>query len=71
MRWSCRYSPSEMMYLEVGDADVLCYLHHSPGRADRWSFEEVLAGRHDAAVRNLFGDAAVEALKAEVRRRAR
>ena len=71
MRWSCRYSPSEVMYLEVGDAGVRCYLHHGPRHADRRTFAAVLAGRCDAEVRNLFGEAAAEGLKAEVRRRAR
>ena len=69
MRWECRYSSSEMMYLEVGTDDVRCYLHHSPSKADRWTFVDVLSGRHDAEARNLFGDAAAERLKAEVRRR--
>jgi hypothetical protein len=71
MRWECRYSPSEMLYLEVGPAEVRCYLDHSPHKADRWTFEDGLAGRHDAEVTNLFGEPAVEGLKAEVRKRAR
>ena len=69
MRWECRYSSSEMLYLEVTKRDVISYFHHSPERPERWRFEDVLAGKHDAEVRNLFGDAAVEELKAAVRTR--
>jgi hypothetical protein len=57
-----------MLYLVVGPADVRCYLHHSEDEADRWSFADVLAGRHDAEVRLFFGDAAVDELKAEVQK---
>ena len=57
------------MYMEVGATHVRSYLHHSPGSADLWPFAEVLEGRHDAEVRNLFGDSAVDELKAEIRLR--
>ncbi len=71
MRWECRYSSCEMLYLVVGSADVRCFLHHSEDSADHWSFADVLAGGHDAEVRLFFGDAAVDELKAEVRKRVR
>jgi hypothetical protein len=58
-----------MLYLEVGAEHVRCFLDHSPAKADCWSFADVLAGKHDVEVTNFFGDAAVEELKAEVRRR--
>ena len=70
MRWECRYSSSEMLYLEVGANEVRCYLDHSPGKPELWTFAEVLAGERDAEVRNLFGEAALEELKAAVRLRA-
>lgn len=69
MRWECRYSSCEMLYLEVGAGCVRSYLHHSEANADRWSFADVLAGVHDAEVRALFNDGVLEELKAEVRRR--
>ena len=69
MRWECRYSSSEMLFLEVGTDAVRCYLDHSPGNAEWWTFAEVLDGDHDAYVRNLFGEAAVDQLKAAVRLR--
>jgi hypothetical protein len=69
MQWECRYSSSEMLYLEVGSSYVRCYLHHSPGTADLWTFADVLAGKYDAEVRNLFGEEVVAELKAEVQRR--
>ena len=43
------------------------YLDHSPQRPDRYSFDDVLAGKLDGEVNNLFGSAAVEELKAAVR----
>jgi hypothetical protein len=58
-----------MLYLDVGSDAVRCYLDHSPGTAERWTFAEVLAGDHDAYVRNLFGEAAVDELKTAVRHR--
>jgi hypothetical protein len=60
-----------MLYLVVGAAEVRCFLHHSEAKADRWAFADVLAGDHDAEVRLFFGDAAVDELKAEVRKRVR
>jgi hypothetical protein len=68
MRWECRYSSCEMLYLVVGSADVRCFFDHSEDKAIRWAFADVLAGAHDAEVRLFFGDAAVEELKAEVRK---
>ncbi len=62
-RWQCRHSSCEMMYIDFapGRDELRCYLDHSPGAADRWTFDDVLDGRHDAFIRNLFGDAAVRA----------
>jgi hypothetical protein len=71
MRWECRYSSCEMLYLEVGSEYVRCYLDHSPAGADLWTFAEVLAGEHDGYVRDLFGEAALAELKATVRQRVR
>lgn len=71
MRWECRYSSCEMLYLVVGSDCVRSYLHHSETNADRWSFADVLAGEHDAEVRLFFGDVVVDELKAEVRKRVR
>lgn len=69
MRWECRYSSCEMLYLDVGSECVRRYLHHSEANANRWSFADVLAGVHDAEVRALFNDRVLEELKTEVRRR--
>lgn len=66
-RWQCRYSPSEMLYLELTDTGVKQYLHHSPQNADHTPFADVLAGKIDADVRNFFGESALHELKAEVR----
>lgn len=71
MRWECRYSSCEMLYLDAGAECVRCFLHHSEGQADRWAFADVLAGVHDAEVRAIFGDAVVAELKAAVRSRVR
>lgn len=65
-RWSVRYSPSEMMYLEVIAGEVRLWLDHSPGRADRYTFDDVLGGAIDADVTNLFGKSVLEELKATV-----
>lgn len=71
MRWECRYSSCEMLYIEVASLEVKCYLDHSEDRAEWWSFEEVLAGEWDGYVKNLFGEAALEEIKKEVRMRRR
>jgi hypothetical protein len=66
-RWECRYSPSEMMYLEVtATDDVRAYLDHNPGGADVWSFDRVLRGEADGFIRSLFGESALAGVKAEV-----
>lgn len=71
MRWECRHSSSEMLYIEVASLEVKCYLDHSEDRAEWWSFEEVLSGDRDRFVANLFGEAALEEIKREVRMRRR
>jgi hypothetical protein len=68
-RWECRYSSSEMMYMEIVGHEVRMWLHHSPQSADRYSLEDVLAGKLDAEVRNLFGLEAVDELRAAVSER--
>lgn len=70
-KWSERYSPSEMMILEiVGDDEVRCYLHHSPGSADVWTFDEVLAGAvRRAEAGAVFGGDVMAELEAAVRER--
>ena len=68
-RWACRYSPSEMMYLEVADGEVRLYLDHSPGTGDRYSFDDVLAGKLDAEMTNLFGPDVPHEVKTAVRER--
>ena len=67
-RWECRYSSSEMMYLEIASGShVKTYLDHSPGNAELTSFDDVLAGKMDGEVSGLFGAAAVDELKATIR----
>src|SRR5688500_15714625 len=68
-RWECRYSSSEMMYLDIAGSEVRMWLHHSPKSADRYSFDDVLSGKLDAEVRNLFGADAVDELRAAVAER--
>ena len=73
MRQQIRYSSSEMMYLEVASNEVRCYLDHSPNRASRWSFGQVLAASDedifDAEVRTLFSAEQIDEVRAEVQRR--
>jgi hypothetical protein len=71
MRWECRYSSCEMMYIEVCPLEVKCYLDHSEDRAEWWSFDEVLHGERDAYIDNLFGAAALSEIKLEVKKRYR
>lgn len=72
MRWDCRYSSCEMMYLEVeSDGSARMYLHHSPQSADRASADDILAGKWDATVRNLYSEQVLAELKAEVQLRQR
>ncbi|QOI99402.1 MAG: hypothetical protein HRU70_02420 [Phycisphaeraceae bacterium] len=66
-RWETRYSPSEMMYLEVADGEVRLWLHHAPEGAERHTFESVLGGSLDGEVGNVFGRDVLEELKAAVR----
>lgn len=69
MRWECRYSSCEMMYLELRPDEVISYLDHSPHRADRYSFADVLNGKLDGEVRAVFGEETLEQVKAAVRQR--
>jgi hypothetical protein len=65
-RWECRYSSSEMLYMELRGREVISYLHHSPQRPDRYSFDDVLAGKHDAEISQLFGADAPAEVKAAI-----
>lgn len=71
MRWECRYSSCEMLYLDLQADHVRCFLDHSEAKADRWTFAEILAGTHDAYIQNLFGETILQQLKTEVQRRSR
>lgn len=71
MRWECRYSSCEMLYIEVTSMEVRCFLDHSEDRAEWWTFEEVLAGDWDQFIENLFGGEALKEIKEEVRSRNR
>jgi len=63
-RWACRYSSSEMMYLEVcSGTHVRTYINQSSSGVELTSFDDVLAGKMDAEVRNLFGEQALKELK--------
>ena len=65
-RWECRYSSSEMLYLELRGEYVITYLHHAPNNADRYTLADVLAGKQDSMIAQLFGAAAVEEVKAAI-----
>jgi hypothetical protein len=65
-RWECRYSSSEMLYLELRGDEVITYLHHSSHDAERFAFADVLAGTQDAMIAQFFGVAAVAAVKAAI-----
>ena len=69
--WQIRYSSCEMLYLDITERGVHAYLDHSPHKGDRWSFEEVLSGAADYAIRVDFGSEILEELKAELRTRQR
>jgi hypothetical protein len=71
MRWECRYSSCEMLYIEVTSMEVRCFLDHSEDRAEWWTFEEVLAGEWDPFIENLFGIEALTEIKEAVRVRRR
>jgi hypothetical protein len=66
-RWECRYSSCEMMYLEIVGREVRCYLDHSPKNADVFTFDEVLVGKADGVVANIFRAGTIDELKAAVR----
>jgi len=69
MRWECRHSSSEMLYLEVTATDVRCYLDHSPASASVWTFEQIVAGEADRELFNFYSAAEIAEMKAEARRR--
>ena len=67
MRWACRYSSSEMQYIEIVDDEVRQYFDHSTNNAAVWSFRDVLEGSIDADVRNTFEPGTIEEIKDAVR----
>lgn len=69
MRFECRYSSSEMMYLEIVGKTVRCYLDHSPQHARTWSAAEVLGGdlETDGEVATLFDRSEIEQIKEALR----
>lgn len=71
VRWSCRYSSSEMLYLELTPTGVRSYLDHSPGSAEHTDFADILAGKLDGEVTNLFGADTLAQLKAAAKARIR
>lgn len=66
-RWECRYSSSEMLYLEVTPTDVRRFLDRAEHQAVHTTFESVLAGTLDSEVRKLFGATVIDELKTAVR----
>src|SRR5215217_2833108 len=66
-RWECRYSSSEMLYMELrGQREVVTFLHHSPNSLERYAADDVLAGNEDAMISQLFGKDAVAEVKAAI-----
>lgn len=63
MKWEIRYSSSEMMYVEVIETQVLCYLNGDKERATRFSFAQIVNGAADNEVGSLFGSAVLMQLK--------
>ncbi len=68
MRWECRYSSCEMLYFEITGGEVLEYFDHNRDNATHWSFADVMAGRIDGDVRNMFGGETLAEIKAAVSR---
>jgi hypothetical protein len=56
-----------MLYLELRDGQVVTYLDHAANRPDRYSFEDVLAGKHDVEFSQLFGAETPAEVKAAIR----
>lgn len=56
-----------MLYLELRDGEVISYLYHAPHWPDRYSFEDVLAGKHDVEFSQLFGAETPAEVKAAIR----
>lgn len=54
-RWECRYSSSEMFYVELeAGGGIRAYLHHSPDSATHLTADEVLAGEFGGEITALF-----------------
>ena len=68
-KWSTRWSPAEMMYLEVRDNELVMYLDHSPDRPSRFSFAQVVSGEAERWYVNEFGDAVAREVRAAVEQR--
>jgi hypothetical protein len=56
-----------MMYLEIVGGEVRLWLNHSPEKAERHSFDDVLGGALDGEVGSVFGGEVLSELKAAVR----
>jgi hypothetical protein len=68
MRWECRYSSCEMMYVEVGAKEVRCYLDHSPHRATIWTLDEFIDHGTNGEIGCVFSEADVNEMLAEAKR---
>ena len=68
-RWESRYSSCEMIYVEIVGDRVHVWLNHSPQQADRYTFDQVLAGALDNEVGAVFGQETLEEIKKMVRER--
>lgn len=73
MRWECRYSSCEMMYLEITETDVRSYLDHSVDHARHWTFQEVADGAldKDGETATLFTKEELEEAKTLAKERVR
>jgi hypothetical protein len=76
--WYARYSSCEYLYLDMipgnvpGVGEVRMYLNHSSSSADRWTFQQLLAGgpvtdKFDAEVVGVFGRDVLDELYAAIR----
>ena len=68
-QWATRWSPAEMMYLEVREDEVVMFLDHAPTRPDRFTFQQVLSGEAERWYLNEFGKEVAAKVKAAVERR--
>lgn len=69
MRWSCRYSSSEMFYVDLDGDTFRAYLHHSPDSASEFSLQEFADGAMGDEIKAIFPDEDREAMQAAARER--